>query len=146
MGSEMCIRDRDIGDMNLTFKSYLASQIDFTIENDFVTEIKGDGLDAELFRDYMQAWQDPKAYGFSHVGWGMNPQAHWVSGALYDKREMQAVEFRAWAGNFLWSTGANQYADRFTEGHFDLPMRHCTIELDGVVVVKNGQLQGDLVL
>jgi 2,5-dihydroxypyridine 5,6-dioxygenase len=136
----------DVGDMNLTFKTYLASRIDFTVENDFVTEIKGDGLDAELFRDYMEAWEDPKAYGFSHVGWGMNPQARWVSGALYDKRDMQAVEFRAWAGNFLWSTGANQYADRFTEGHFDLPMRHCTIELDGVAVVKNGNLQGDLVL
>jgi len=92
------------------------------------------------------AWDDPKAYGFSHVGWGMNPRARWVSGALYDKRDMQAVEFRAWAGNFLWSTGANQYADRFTEGHFDLPMRNCTITLDKKIVVKEGVLQGDLVL
>ena len=136
----------DVGDMNLTFKTYLSSQIDFTVENDFVTEIKGDGLDAALFRDYMAAWDDPQAYGFSHVGWGMNPDARWVSGALYDKKDMQAVEFRAWAGNFLWSTGANQYAGRFTEGHFDLPMRRCTISLDGVVVVKEGVLQGDLAL
>lgn len=134
----------DVGDMNLTFKTYLASPIDFTVENDFVTEIKGDGLDAELFREYMAAWEDPLAYSFSHVGWGMNPDARWVSGALYDKRDMQAVEFRAWAGNFLWSTGANQYAGRFTEGHFDLPMRRCTIALDGQIVVKEGVLQGDL--
>lgn len=134
----------DVGDMNLTFKTYLSSQIDFTVENDFVTEIKGDGLDAELFRDYMEAWDDPHAFGMSHVGWGMNPHARWVSGALYDKRDMQAVEFRAFAGNFLWSTGANQYAGRFTEGHFDLPMRRCTIALDGQVVVKDGVLQGDL--
>ena len=144
-----CVNGRivmDVGDMNLTFKTYLTSQIDFTVENDFVTEIKGDGIDAEHFRDYMAAWEDPKAYGFSHVGWGMNPRARWVSGALYDKRDMQAVEFRAWAGNFLWSTGANQYADRFTEGHFDLPMRHCTIALDNNIVVKEGILQGDLVL
>lgn len=136
----------DIGDMNLTFKSYLASRIDFTIENDFVTAIKGEGLDAELFRAYMEAWEDPQAYGLSHVGWGMNPAAKWVSGALYDKRDMQAVEFRAWAGNFLWSTGANQYANRFTEGHFDLPMRNCTIALDGREVVREGVLQGDLAL
>lgn len=134
----------DVGDMNLTFKTYLSSQIDFTVENDFVTAIKGDGLDAELFREYMEAWEDPLAYGFSHVGWGMNPAARWVSGALYDKRDMQGVEFRAWAGNFLWSTGANQYAGRFTQGHFDLPMRKCTVALDGRVVVKNGILQGDL--
>ena len=144
-----CVNGRivmDVGDMNLTFKTYLSSRIEFTIENDFVTEIKGDGIDAEHFRDYMATWDDPKAYGMSHVGWGMNPRAKWVSGALYDKRDMQGVEFRAWAGNFLWSTGANQYADRFTEGHFDLPMRNCTIALDGTIVVKDGALQGDLVL
>lgn len=134
----------DVGDMNLTFKTYLSSQIDFTVENDFVTDIKGTGLDAELFRDYMAAWDDRHAYGFSHVGWGMNPAARWVSGALYDKRDMQAVEFRAFAGNFLWSTGANQYAGRFTEGHFDLPMRNCTISLDGQEVVTNGVLHPDL--
>lgn len=59
---------------------------------------------------------------------------------------MQATEFRACAGNFLWSTGANQYADRFTLGHFDLPMRRCTITLDGEPVVRDGVLQGDLAL
>lgn len=134
----------DVGDMNLTFKTYLASKIDFTITDDFITGIKGDGLDAELFRDYIEAWDDPMAYGFSHIGWGMNPAARWVSAALYDKRDMQSTEFRAWAGNFLWSAGSNQYANRFTLGHFDLPMRRCTIALDGCVVVKEGVLQGEL--
>ncbi|THH37040.1 peptidase M29 [Aliishimia ponticola] len=132
------------GDMNLTFKSYLRDPITFTIENDFITSIAGDSLDADLFRDYLAAWDDPVAYGLSHVGWGMNPAARWESMALYDKRDVQATEFRAWAGNFLWSTGSNQYADRFTLGHFDLPMRGCTIHLDGDVVVKDGVLQGDL--
>ena len=98
----------DIGDINLTFKTYLTSTIDIKIENDLVTAIKGDGLDALQFRDYLEAWEDQDAYGLSHVGWGMNPRAKWVSDALYDKRDMQAVEFRAWAGNFLWSIGANQ--------------------------------------
>ncbi|WP_151719763.1 M29 family metallopeptidase [Gemmobacter serpentinus] len=135
-----------VGDMNLTFKTYLTSQIDFTVEDDFVTAIKGDGIDALHFREYMEAWNDRNAYGMSHVGWGMNPGAKWVSAAMYDKRDMQAVEFRALAGSFLWSTGANQYAGRYTLGHFDLPMRNCTIALDGRVVVKDGVLQGDLAL
>ncbi|MCC6008953.1 MAG: peptidase M29 [Rhodobacteraceae bacterium] len=132
------------GDMNLTFKSYLSSPIDIVVEQDYVTAIRGEGLDAELFREYLAAWDDRDAYGLSHVGWGMNPGARWVSAALYDKRDMQATEFRAWAGNFLWSTGSNQYAGRFTLGHFDLPMRGCTITLDGETVVKEGVLQGDL--
>ena len=132
------------GDMNLTFKTYLANPIDFRIEDDFVREISGDNLDADLFREYLAAWDDPVAYGLSHVGWGMNPRARWESMALYDKRDVQATEFRAWAGNFLWSTGSNQYANRFTLGHFDLPMRGCTITLDGIPVVVDGVLQGDL--
>jgi len=134
----------DVGDMNLTFKTYLTSRIDFTVENDFVTAIKGEGIDALHLREYMAAWNDRNAYGLSHVGWGMNPGARWVSAAMYDKRDMQAVEFRALAGSFLWSTGANQYAGRYTLGHFDLPMRNCTIALDGRIVVKDGVLQGDL--
>jgi 2,5-dihydroxypyridine 5,6-dioxygenase len=133
-----------VGDMNLTFKTSLTSQIDFTIQDDFVTAIKGDGIDALHLREYMESWGDRNAYGMSHVGWGMNPGARWVSAAMYDKRDMQAVEFRALAGSFLWSTGANQYAGRFTQGHFDLPMRNCTIALDGTVVVRDGVLQGDL--
>jgi 2,5-dihydroxypyridine 5,6-dioxygenase len=134
----------DVGDMNLTFKTYLTSRIDCRIENDFVTRIDGDGIDALHFREYMAAWDDPNAYGISHVGWGVNKAARWVSAAMYDKRDMQAVEFRAVAGSFLWSTGANQYAGRYTLGHFDLPMRGCTITLDGHVVVKDGVLQQEL--
>jgi len=132
------------GDMNLTFKDYLRDSIDLTIERDFITSIEGDNVDADLFREYLAAWDDPVAYGMSHVGWGMNPKARWESMALYDKGDVQATEFRAWAGNFLWSCGSNQYANRFTLGHFDLPMRRCTIALDGKPVVVEGKLQGEL--
>lgn len=133
-----------LGDMNLTFKTFLTSQIDYAIENDFVTAIKGDGIDALHFREYMEAWDDRIAFGMSHVGWGMHPGARWVSAAMYDKHYMRAVEFRALSGSFLWSTGANRYAGRHTLGHFDLPMRNCTIALDGRIVVKDGALQGEL--
>lgn len=132
----------DVGDQNLTFKKYLETPVTFEIRNDYVTEILGDGLDARLTRDYLAQWNDPEAYGLSHVGWGVNPGAKWVSMAMFDRRDMQAVEFRALAGSFLWSTGANQYAGRFTQGHFDFPMLNCTITLDGEVVARDGVLQG----
>jgi 2,5-dihydroxypyridine 5,6-dioxygenase len=60
--------------------------------------------------------------------------------ALLDKRDFNGTELRAFAGNFLYSTGANEQAGRYTLGHFDLPMRHCTVQLDGEVVVREGQL------
>ena len=48
------------------------------------------------------------------------------------------------AGNFVYSTGANELAGRFTAGHFDLPMRECTITLDGRTVVDAGNLCPEL--
>ena len=44
------------------------------------------------------------------------------------------------AGNFLYSTGANEVAGRHTLGHFHLPLRHCTVELNGKAVVQDGRL------
>ena len=128
------------GDLNLTFKRYLESTVRLTIENDYVTKIDGDSLDAELMREYLAAWGDREAYAVSHVGWGMNVRARWDALALYDKRDVNGTEQRAFAGNFLYSTGANEVAGRHTLGHFDLPFRHCTVELDGKAVVKDGKL------
>ncbi|MCI0548889.1 MAG: peptidase M29 [Candidatus Rokubacteria bacterium] len=132
------------GDANLTFKRYVESRIALTIEKDYVVEIAGDGLDAELMRSYFAAWGDREAYAASHVGWGMNPGARWEAMAMYDRRDFNGTELRAFAGNFLYSTGANEVAGRRTLGHFDLPFRNCTVALDGTVVVDRGVLQGEL--
>lgn len=128
------------GDLNLTFKRYLENKVVLEIANDYVTRIDGASLDAELMRDYFAAWGDRDAYAVSHVGWGMNARARWDALALYDRRDVNGTEQRAFAGNFLYSTGANEVAGRHTLGHFDLPFRHCTIELDGKAVVKDGKL------
>jgi 2,5-dihydroxypyridine 5,6-dioxygenase len=157
------------GDVNLTFKRYVESAITLTIENDYVTTIDGAGLDAQLMRSYIEAWGDGgsdgpplappapsggsdtraaasvgargrEAYAVSHVGYGLCDAARWDSMALYDKRDFNGTELRAFAGNFLYSTGANEVAGRYTLGHFDLPMRHCTVMLDGATVVDNGRV------
>ena len=130
----------DVGDVNLTFKRYLEKPVVLTIVDDFVTEIAGDGTDAELMRRYLEVWGDRNAYAVSHVGWGMNEAARYEAMTFYDKRDFNGTEVRAYAGNFLFSTGANEFAGRFTEGHFDLPVRGCTIALDGKVVVDQGSL------
>lgn len=134
----------DTGDVNLTFKRYLEKPIRLTIEDDFVVTIDGEGLDVELMKSYFAAWGDRNAYGVSHVGWGMNPGARWDALVMYDKGEINGTELRAFAGNFLYSTGGNPSANRFTLGHFDLPVRNCTIELDGECIVKDGRLQSPL--
>ncbi len=132
------------GDVNLTFKRYLERPVVLTIVDDYVREVSGQGLDADLMRSYLAAWGDPEAYAVSHVGWGMNPRARWDAMAFYDKNDFNGTELRAFAGNFLYSTGANEVAQRHTLGHFDLPLRGCSVELDGQTVIDAGQLRADL--
>lgn len=128
------------GDMNLTFKKYFDDEVIFTLENDYVTKIEGKGKDARLMRSYLEAFGDREAYSTSHVGWGLHKQARYEALTMYDQRDTNATELRAVAGNFLYSTGANEFAGRFTQGHFDLPMMECTIKVDETIVVENGRL------
>ena len=132
------------GDVNLTFKRYLADAVTLEIESDHVARIVGTSVDADLMRGYFAAWgkdaQDRAAYATSHVGWGLNRAARWDAMTFYDKADFNGTELRAFAGNFLYSTGANEVAGRHTLGHFDLPLRGCTVTLDGMAVVDQGVL------
>lgn len=128
------------GDLNLTFKRYVETSVRLEIEKDYVQRIEGASLDAELMREYFAAWGDRDAYAVSHVGWGLNDRARWDALVMYDKADVNGTEQRAFAGNFLYSTGANEVAGRHTLGHFDLPFRHCTVELDGTPVIRDGKL------
>jgi 2,5-dihydroxypyridine 5,6-dioxygenase len=131
----------DRGDVNLTFKRYLEGAITLTLENDYITRIEGEGTDAEMMRSYLAAWGEREAYAVSHVGFGMNPKARYEALAMYDRRDTNGTELRALAGNFLFSTGANEFAGRYTAGHFDIPVMKTTIMLDNTVVVRDGVLQ-----
>lgn len=132
------------GDINLTFNRYVETPITLTIVDDHIVDIAGSGVDAALFRSYLAAFNDRASYATSHVGWGMNPAARWDYLELYDKRDIWGTEARAFAGNFLYSTGANENAGRFTVGHFDLPMRNCTVQIDDRDVVVAGLLVPEL--
>jgi 2,5-dihydroxypyridine 5,6-dioxygenase len=131
----------DRGDVNLTFKRYLETPVRLTLADDYVTKIEGEGTDAEMMRGYLAAWGDREAYAVSHVGFGMNPKARYEALTMYDRRDTNGTELRCVAGNFLFSTGANEFAGRYTAGHFDLPVMRTTIEIDGTVVVRDGVLE-----
>ncbi|WP_043831780.1 peptidase M29 [Muricoccus aerilatus] len=131
----------DTGDINLTFKRYLAAPIRLTIESDYVTAIEGSGADAEMLRRSFAAWGDREAYAVSHVGFGMNPAARYEALSMYDQRDTNGTELRAVAGNFLFSTGANEFAGRYTPGHFDIPVMGTDILIDGTPVVLRGEVQ-----
>src|SRR5947207_6166055 len=131
----------DKGDINLTFKRYLEAPVRLTLEADYVTRIEGEGADAEMMRAYLAAWGDREAYAVSHVGFGLNRKARYEALAMYDRGDTNGTELRAVAGNFLFSTGANEFAGRYTAGHFDIPVMKTTIAIDGTEVIRAGVLQ-----
>lgn len=132
------------GDVNLAFKEYVREPVTVELVDDHVTRIDGPGHDAALLRDYLEAFGEPEALAISHVGWGMNTGARREAMPAFDKGDHNGTELRAVAGNFLWSTGANEVAGRFCRGHVDLPMFGCTVTLDGDPVVVDGTLVPEL--
>src|SRR5471032_1448608 len=131
----------DRGDILLPQKSYVQDRIELTIENGFATRIDG-GMDADLLNEYMSTFGDPEAYAISHIGWWLQPRAHWSTLGLYDREATIGMDARAFEGNFLFSLGPNNEAGgkRTTACHIDIPLRHCDVYLDGEAVVRNGRV------
>ena len=131
----------DVGDILLPQKLYVRSAIELTVENGYATRIDG-GVDAELLREYVASFKDPEAYAISHIGWGLQPRAHWTTLGLYDREATIGMDARAYEGNFLFSLGPNNEAggSRCTTCHIDIPLRGCTVRLDGEDVVRQGRV------
>ncbi len=113
----------DRGDILLPQKRYLSEPVSLTVERGYVTAIEG-GLEGELFREYMESFQDPEGYALSHIGWGLQQRAKWTTLSLYDREQTIAMEARAFAGNFLFSLGPNTEVGgtRNTACHIDIPL------------------------
>ena len=133
----------------LPYCRYVHDPVRLTVREGHVVDIDG-GLDAKLMRDWLADGKsgpdDRDPYAVSHLGWGMNPQALWYGIALNgDEPEISRAAARTFPGNFLFSTGPNSQGGgkRTTRGHYDVPMRDCSIELDGRLVVKEGRIVDD---
>jgi 2,5-dihydroxypyridine 5,6-dioxygenase len=128
------------GDIVFPFYRYVENEVTLRFKDGFVEDVIGKGLDAELIRDYFGRWNDRNAYGISHVGWGLHEKALWESLVFYPQGEASGVDGRSFEGNFLISTGPNYAAGRHSQCHFDIPMRNCTVHLDGQPVVLSGKV------
>ena len=135
------------GDMViLPYCRYVVDPVRLTIREGHVVSIEG-GLDAKLMQDWLndgkEHTDDRDPFAVSHCGWGLNPQARWYAMGLNgDIPERNRASARVFPGNFLFSTGPNTQGGgkRNTRGHFDVPMRDCTITLDGRVIIRDGKI------
>jgi len=129
------------GDILNEFRCYVRQSVHLKIERGMVTRIAGEGTEAQLLRHYIESFNDPRAYACSHIGWGLNERAHWHHLAV--TREPQSeigVHSLAFYGNVLFSLGPNTElgGTNDTACHLDIPMRNCSLFLDGHPVVKDG--------
>lgn len=129
----------DVGDILYPFKSYAQSRITLDVKDGYIRKFSG-GFDAEYLQNYMSTFRDPEVFAISHIGWGLQPRAHWSALGLYDKSESIGIDGRAFYGGFLFSTGPNTEAggSRNTPCHMDIPLRRCSVVLDGEPMVTDG--------
>jgi 2,5-dihydroxypyridine 5,6-dioxygenase len=127
------------GDVLLPFNTYVQTPVKLTIEKGFVTDIRG-GLDADLLTSYIKSFDDPRGYGMSHVGWGLDERAQWHG--LTQFPGGMGMELRSFYGNVMFSIGPNNElgGPNDTPCHFDIPMRGCSLFLDDEPVVIDGDV------
>jgi 2,5-dihydroxypyridine 5,6-dioxygenase len=127
------------GDIIFPFKDYVRTPVELTIENGRILDIAGE-FDAVLLRDYMAGFEDEKAYGIAHIGWGLLETAQW--GILATDKRGIGMHGRSFYGNVLFSTGPNQElgGSNDTLCHVDIPMRNCSLYLDEQPIVVDGDV------
>jgi 2,5-dihydroxypyridine 5,6-dioxygenase len=129
------------GDILLPQNIYVREPITYTIENGWITDIRG-GLEADLVKSYMDSFNDERGLGMSHVGWGMNRDAKWHRMMPGEFPGGMGMEPRSFYGNVMFSTGPNSElgGTNDTACHLDIPMRNCSLFLDDEPIVVDGDI------
>jgi 2,5-dihydroxypyridine 5,6-dioxygenase len=124
----------DRGDIIYPWKTPASERIEFVIREGAVCEISG-GPQAEKLMRFIDEYNDPRAKAISHIGWGLNEACQWDA-----TLPGIGMDGRGYAGNVLFSLGPDTEfgGDNDTACHLDLPMRNCTMWLDGDMIIKNG--------
>ena len=126
----------DSDDIIFPLKRFVTAPIEFVIRDGAVIEING-GPDADLLKQFIDEYQDPRAYAISHIGWGLNAACKWdvdLPGI--------GMDGRACYGNVLFSMGPDTEfgGNNDTPCHLDLPMQNCSLMLDDELIVDEGKV------
>ncbi|MGW0659526.1 hypothetical protein [Streptodolium elevatio] len=127
------------GDILLPFKEYVHDPVALTVVDGHIEDVSG-GAEAHMLATFFEDADDRWARSLSHMGWGLMRTADWFATAMYGKGDLMGMDARAFAGNFLWSTGPHPVLGRESYAHLDIAMRGCTVSVDGTDVVVAGRL------
>ena len=107
--------------------------IKLTIKRGRVVGIEG-GEEANRFKDTLEALDDPEMYRVAELGIGLNPEAMLVGDPLIDEGVLGTAHI-ALGLNFTYGGTIKD-----AKTHIDCVFKKPTIELDGKVLVKDGEL------
>lgn len=131
----------DVGDIVLRLERYVAEPVRFEFKNGRIVSVKG-GIDAYLIREYMNTWNDEKAFVPAHIGWGTEHRAIWIEQALPGPGG--GMDAESFCGNILFGVGANYFVGlsgtNVTPAHIDFCMRGCNFWVDEVQVLRDGEI------
>jgi 2,5-dihydroxypyridine 5,6-dioxygenase len=124
----------------LPYMKYIEEPVKLTVKEGYIRDIQG-GADARLISDHMVSWRDPEVYALGHQSIGLHPNGRWDGPAVYGWDSL-GMDARIFYGCYLLGTGPNTLGGgkRNTPCHFDIPMRNCTLEIDGEKILDNGSV------
>lgn len=131
------------GDIIAAFKRYVQTPTTLTVKNGRVVKIGGEGMEVPLLQSYIEGFNDDRAWAVSHIGWGLNEKANWYHMATSKTNDRDRVlNGLAFYGNVLFSLGPNSEVGgtNDTACHIDMPMRNCSLFLDGEPIVDKGRI------
>jgi len=132
------------GDILLNLGRYVDRPITCIITGGRITQIKGEGVDAFLLREWFAQWNDPKAYIVSHIGWGCHDKANWLRMTAHWGERGGLMDAESYGGDVQIAFGNNlAYTLRGkndSRAHIDIDCRNCSFWVGDELVVDHGRL------
>lgn len=102
------------------------------VKDGMITKIQG-GAQARMLIDDLEKRNDPQVYNVAELGVGLNPHSHFQGLMLEDEGVFGSVHI---------GIGTNVTLGGHVKAaiHYDLIMRNPTLELDGKVILKDGDV------
>ena len=120
------------GSIPLPGLGIIKKPIRLQVEKGYITKIEG-GKEADILREALAAFNDPRVYLAAEVGFGLNPAAS-LSGRMLEDEGVYGTMHIGIGNNLAYGGSCN------TPIHIDLIMKQPTCIVDDHYVYKDGEL------
>ena len=120
------------GSIPLPGLGIIKEPIRLQVEKGYITKIEG-GKEADILREALAAFNDPRVYLAAEVGFGLNPAAS-LSGRMLEDEGVYGTMHIGIGNNLAYGGSCN------TPIHIDLIMKQPTCIVDDHYVYKDGEL------